>query len=533
MGLLDFLETPQGQALASGIATYAATAQRGTPWNNIGRGLLGGGIAYSNANEKAKNEREWKRVIDAGKTQTPTFEWVSRPGYQYKDAFYESPEEAYKAAGIDPSKAVTRGIGGERYDIDTRNIDINGVGEIAPTGYVKQYNYAPRQWQQDGVPVPDIKRTSREFMVPGIPKESFDPNSALRAALTSNNMEVVSKAAPVFAAYAKAEQDQLENKAMADVQEALQRSGGDVDKSISALLQVGNYKGATALMNAVKARGGDSAAISNWNQRQSMIKAGATKEEIAAFDSYVRANQMGNLGNLIVPFSGVTGQPVPGLPPVASVPGQPNAGYAVGLKPGEQPKVQAAQEAAKTEAKITAEDKTHAKVNASKTKDQSRYMIGVIDKMLAHPGKSDYIGTITGGYRAMIPGTDAANFKTYFDQVTGQQFLQAYETLKGGGQITEIEGAKAQAAMSRMNRSQSVKEFDEAATEFRSIIEAAMKRNQDKAALTPSEGTRAAPIQGEGFKMLPNAKEFDGRTITDTKTGKKYKSVGGMWKEAK
>lgn len=49
MGLLDFLETPQGQALASGIATYAATAQRGTPWNNIGRGALGGLTGYGNA----------------------------------------------------------------------------------------------------------------------------------------------------------------------------------------------------------------------------------------------------------------------------------------------------------------------------------------------------------------------------------------------------------------------------------------------------------------------------------------------------
>lgn len=47
MGLLDFdvidyLKTPNGQALASGLATYAATARRGTPINNIGRGLLGG-----------------------------------------------------------------------------------------------------------------------------------------------------------------------------------------------------------------------------------------------------------------------------------------------------------------------------------------------------------------------------------------------------------------------------------------------------------------------------------------------------------
>jgi hypothetical protein len=49
MGLLDFLDTPQGQALASGVATYAATARRGTPINNIGRGALGAFTGYGDA----------------------------------------------------------------------------------------------------------------------------------------------------------------------------------------------------------------------------------------------------------------------------------------------------------------------------------------------------------------------------------------------------------------------------------------------------------------------------------------------------
>lgn len=50
-GLFDFLKTPQGQALASGLATYAATARRGTPINNLGRGMLGGITGYGNAIE--------------------------------------------------------------------------------------------------------------------------------------------------------------------------------------------------------------------------------------------------------------------------------------------------------------------------------------------------------------------------------------------------------------------------------------------------------------------------------------------------
>lgn len=54
---LNFLQTPQGQALASGIASYAAGARRGTPINNIGRGLLGGVSGYGDA-IKSRQEAE-------------------------------------------------------------------------------------------------------------------------------------------------------------------------------------------------------------------------------------------------------------------------------------------------------------------------------------------------------------------------------------------------------------------------------------------------------------------------------------------
>lgn len=49
MGLLDFMQTPGGQALLSGVASYAANARRGQPVNSIGRGLLGGAMGYQNA----------------------------------------------------------------------------------------------------------------------------------------------------------------------------------------------------------------------------------------------------------------------------------------------------------------------------------------------------------------------------------------------------------------------------------------------------------------------------------------------------
>ena len=86
--------------------------------------------------------------------------------------------------------------------------------------------------------------------------------------------------------------------------------------------------------------------------------------------------------------------------------------------------------------------------------------IAVIDKALTHPGRETATG-VSGSMdpRNYIPGTDARNFQVVLDQINGSAFLQAFETLKGGGQITEVEGNKATAAIARLNRAQSDSEF--------------------------------------------------------------------------
>lgn len=57
-GLLDFLNTPAGMGLLSSVAGYAAGARRGTPINNIGRGLTTGLMGYQNANDQIRLDKE-------------------------------------------------------------------------------------------------------------------------------------------------------------------------------------------------------------------------------------------------------------------------------------------------------------------------------------------------------------------------------------------------------------------------------------------------------------------------------------------
>lgn len=124
-----------------------------------------------------------------------------------------------------------------------------------------------------------------------------------------------------------------------------------------------------------------------------------------------------------------------------------------------------------------------------------------------HPGFAPAVGM--GGFGTLgipglaqlTPGTDAANFKTLYDQVMGASFSEAFETLKGGGAITEKEGVKATAARNRMSLAQSEDEFIRAALEYRDIVAKGVERAQAKAARATSRMVPAAPAAG-GVKFL-------------------------------
>jgi len=103
--------------------------------------------------------------------------------------------------------------------------------------------------------------------------------------------------------------------------------------------------------------------------------------------------------------------------------------------------------------------------------------IALIDKAIKHPGMQAATGLRSViDPRNYIPGTDAKDFQVVMDQLGGQTFLQAMESLRGTGQITEIEGKKASDAIARLNRAQSKGEFTSALIDFKQSISGAMER---------------------------------------------------------
>lgn len=106
-----------------------------------------------------------------------------------------------------------------------------------------------------------------------------------------------------------------------------------------------------------------------------------------------------------------------------------------------------------------------------------------IEEVEKHPGLPTATG-LSGKLdpRNYVAGTDAANFEVRRKQLLGGTFLEAYQSLKGGGAITEVEGNKAQDAIARMDRAQSEGEFREALREYKEIVRSGIQRARTKAA---------------------------------------------------
>jgi hypothetical protein len=90
-----------------------------------------------------------------------------------------------------------------------------------------------------------------------------------------------------------------------------------------------------------------------------------------------------------------------------------------------------------------------------------------------------------------FPGTRDAGFDAMGDQLKGKVFLEAFQSLKGAGQITEVEGQKATDAIGRLNRAQSEGDYKAALTELKGVITGGMERARRQASpAAPSGGAR-------------------------------------------
>lgn len=189
-----------------------------------------------------------------------------------------------------------------------------------------------------------------------------------------------------------------------------------------------------------------------------------------------------NLGTSIQPVSNKTGLPV--APPV--------------------PVDVAGEASQKAGGAVQGTTAAQAQVDWPTIRDKGDKSLQIIDSLIDHPGRETATGaSATFDPRNYFPGTNAKNFRIQAKQIEGRAFLEAFESLRGGGAITQIEGEKGTQAIARLDRAQSDDEYKNALFDLREVVEAGMNRARARAGLPP------VPLKqrGQVSTPAPNAQQ--------------------------
>lgn len=225
-----------------------------------------------------------------------------------------------------------------------------------------------------------------------------------------------------------------------------------------AQIEYGNISGDYSGVFGVGAR--PPAALQEWQAFSSM-----TPEEKREYLQMKRSNQMFDRGDAQV---------------VLDAQGNPIVTYEKQLAPGDRPQTKYDQTAATEQAKVDVEKQAA----SGKVSDQAELMLKTIDDILEDEagleastggflGLQGRAASITGGMTA-----EQRRFQPKIDQLKGQTFLNAYERLKGGGVITEIEGQKAESALARLSQAQDPADFRKALQDLKEVVMVGLERSK-------------------------------------------------------
>lgn len=163
-----------------------------------------------------------------------------------------------------------------------------------------------------------------------------------------------------------------------------------------------------------------------------------------------------------------------------------------------------------------------ARANLESVESIAGAMKSNIDKVMTDPNLDRMTGMIQGRL-PNITGT-ANTLQAKIDQIQGQTFLQAYESLKGAGQITEIEGQKATAALTRLsNMAQDDAGYKEALQDAKNEIDRLVELAREKA----SKGMLG--VESKGGDPAISGAESSAPALSKTINGVTYDKIGGQW----
>lgn len=153
---------------------------------------------------------------------------------------------------------------------------------------------------------------------------------------------------------------------------------------------------------------------------------------------------------------------------------------------------------------VQGESQAQAQIDLPGAVAAAKEQLRLLDELGAHPGRKQIGWHDPFGKAPLIPSTKGYDANNLLEQVKSGAFMTAFQTLKGGGQITEKEGQAATAAIARMDRATSRAEFDKALEDYKGIIRLGIDRASQKAGQSAPFG-----FQGnQGWGQLPSGARF-------------------------
>lgn len=139
------------------------------------------------------------------------------------------------------------------------------------------------------------------------------------------------------------------------------------------------------------------------------------------------------------------------------------------------------------------------------TIEQAETALSLIKSVKEDPALPNITGNVQGRLPAGIPlvtgGQAGTDLSVKIEQLQGQAFLQAFESLKGGGQITQIEGEKATNAIARLQTAQSDGAYIQALNDLEEVVNIGLRRAR--------AGAPKASGENPSSPQIPD--QFDGR----------------------
>ena len=166
-------------------------------------------------------------------------------------------------------------------------------------------------------------------------------------------------------------------------------------------------------------------------------------------------------------------------------------------------------------------------VGAPAAIEKANSAITAIDSILENPNLAGVTGKYEGqfgttGFGSMYFSQDEIDLIKDIDNLGAKVFLEAFETLKGGGQITEREGRLAQEAMENLSRQQSPEKLRKNMRDLKDVILKGQERARNK--IQVPENERYTGPLGANYSVGSGAAQGATTTQTDA-SGRKYRLV--------